>query len=298
MKESPLTPLQSDEELQIQSEKLKAIGQMTAGIVHDLNNIFHGILGYANAIQLSLVNNNPVREHVKQIMEIAELGKKLVSQVLAFSRKTPVLCEPVDVHSVLENVVMLCAHGIDKMITIKKQLTADSFCVNGNRAHLESAFLNLMINARDAMPRGGVISVTTQTVVLDVNSIEQPVSSFSPGSYIHVSLSDSGTGMDSDVLSHIFETFFTTKEKGKGTGLGLSRVKECIELHKGHIQVISELGKGTNIEVYLPLIETIRFPASKEVPSHPEGAVSIVAEVLTCKKKYAKTIKTIPIKED
>jgi signal transduction histidine kinase len=193
---------------------------------------------------------------------------------------------------------MLCEHGIDKKITIRKQLNADSFCANGNRSHLESAFLNLMINARDAMPQGGVISVITQTVVLGENSIEQPVSSCGPGSYLHVSLSDTGTGMDSAVLSHIFEPFFTTKEKGKGTGLGLSRVKECIELHKGHIQVISELGKGTSIEIYLPLIETIQFPASKKVPACPEGAVSIVAEVLTCKKTYAKTIKTIPIKED
>jgi signal transduction histidine kinase len=185
MIEYPSTPVQPDENSQnkLQSEKLKALGQLTAGIVHDLNNIFHGILGYADAIQLTLVNNAPVREHVKQIIEIAGMGKKLVGQVLTFSRKTQALCEPVDIHSVLENVIMLCEHGINKKITIRKQLSADSFCVNGNRSYLESAFLNLMINARDAMPHGGVISVITRIAVCGENSIEQPVSLCSP-SYI------------------------------------------------------------------------------------------------------------------
>jgi PAS domain S-box-containing protein len=231
-----------------QSQKLEALGTLAGGIAHDFNNLLASILGYASLAKTDLHPDNPVYQHV-DIIETASLrASELTQQLLAFARGGKYDAKPTDVNAIVREVVALLSRIIEKNITIV--LAADT---NLRRAicdagQIQQAILNICINGRDAMPRGGRLTITTANVHLEIKDVQFFVD-VPPGDYVRVSVSDTGMGMDRETRERLFEPFFTTKEKG--TGLGLALAYGIIKKHGGFIQVFSEPGKGSTFEVNL-----------------------------------------------
>jgi PAS domain S-box-containing protein len=231
-----------------QSQKLEALGTLAGGIAHDFNNLLASILGYASLAKTDLHPDNPVYQHV-DIIETASLrASELTQQLLAFARGGKYDAKPTDVNAIVREVVALLSRIIEKNITIV--LAADTnlrraICDSGQ---IQQAILNICINGRDAMPRGGRLTITTANVHLEIKDVQFFVD-VPPGDYVRISVSDTGMGMDRETRERLFEPFFTTKEKG--TGLGLALAYGIIKKHGGFIQVFSEPGKGSTFEVNL-----------------------------------------------
>jgi PAS domain S-box-containing protein len=231
-----------------QSQKLEALGTLAGGIAHDFNNLLASILGYASLAKTDLHPDHPVYQHV-DIIETASLrASELTQQLLAFAKGGKYDAKPTDVNSIVREVVALLSRIIEKNITIV--LAADSglrraICDAGQ---IQQAIMNICINGRDAMPRGGTLTVRTENVHLEIKDVQFFVD-VPPGDYVRISVSDTGMGMDRETRERLFEPFFTTKEKG--TGLGLALAYGIIKKHGGFIQVLSEPGKGSTFEVNL-----------------------------------------------
>jgi len=233
--------------------KMEAVGQLAGGIAHDFNNQLAGMLGYADMLA-SLVKDNPdVVKYANNIIKTAERAADLTSQLLAFSRKGKYQETVIDIHRIVEEVSHLLEHSIDKKIKIKKQLTADPSTTKGDPTQLQNVVLNIALNAKDAMPMGGEIRFTSTTKYIKKIDCNGDFKDLKSGQFICLTISDTGTGMDEEVLSHIFEPFFTTKELGKGTGMGLAAVYGTIKNHRGAICVKSAPDKGTRFQLYLPV---------------------------------------------
>jgi PAS domain S-box-containing protein len=243
--------LRSSEERLFQAEKMSAIGKLAGGVAHDFNNQLAGILGYAELLMDDLMDED-LRSYAKNIMTAADRAANLTKQLLAFSRKGKYLTVTVDIHKIIAETVALLEHSIDKRTEIRKDLQANPHFVIGDPTQLQNAMLNLAVNARDAMPNGGELTFATSVVSL---AADPAVPDLQPGRHVQILVSDTGSGMDDMVMKHLFEPFFTTKEKG--TGLGLASVHGAIRNHHGSIRVESEVGKGTNIYVFLPLQEGV-----------------------------------------
>jgi len=237
-----------------QAEKLTAIGQLAGGVAHDFNNQLAAILGYAEILQTRLEDVN-LNRYAVNILTAARRSADLVKQLLAFGRKGKYRNVRVDVHEVLREVVEILQRSIDKRIRIDTQLHARPSVIRGDPSQVQSALLNLALNARDSMPEGGELVFTTEVVDLDEAFCRADAGELQPGRYLKTSLVDSGCGMSPEVLKHCFEPFFTTKEVGKGTGLGLASVYGTVRSHHGTIEIRSEEGHGTIVRVYLPLVE-------------------------------------------
>lgn len=234
-----------------QSQKLGAMGRLAGGMAHDFNNIITGIAGHAQLIRARAeragVSPDPSIGH---IISAAGNAGDLVGQLMAFARRERTQTSRLDVNTAVAGAVQLMSHSLGDTIRVQTELLADRPMVAGDNAQLQSALLNLGLNARDAMPDGGTLTFATS--IVDRGPGELPPE-LKPGSYVRIQVRDTGEGMPTEVREHIFEPFFTTKQPGKGTGLGLASVWGCVHAHGGWIDVHSEPGAGTVFTLLLPL---------------------------------------------
>lgn len=236
-----------------QSQRMEVLGQLAGGVAHDFNNILTAIMGSAELLLANLEAGSRNHMFSEEILNAATRAAELTRHLLAFSRKGQMRRNLIHVHPIIEEVIRLLARSIDKKIELKKELNADPDTLIGDTVLLQSAVLNMAVNARDAMPEGGVICFSTKIVPLDSEFFSNHALELTPGDYLQLSVSDNGEGMGEKIRQRLFEPYFTTKPAGKGTGLGLAAVYGCVKSHKGHIQVFSELGKGSVFKMYLPV---------------------------------------------
>jgi two-component system cell cycle sensor histidine kinase/response regulator CckA len=232
-----------------QSQKLEALGKLAGGVAHDFNNLLASILGYASLAKTDLAEDDPLYRHV-DIIETASLrASELTQQLLAFARGGKYDAKPNDANAIVREVAALLSRTVDKSIELNLETERNLRPVICDSGQIQQAILNTCINGRDAMPRGGSLTIRTANVHLEVKDVQYFVD-VPPGDYMRITVSDTGIGMDRQTQQHMFEPFFTTKEKG--TGLGLSLLYGIIKKHNGFIQVYSEPGKGSTFEINLP----------------------------------------------
>ncbi|HET6419279.1 MAG TPA: PAS domain S-box protein [Geobacteraceae bacterium] len=239
------------EEQLLHAQKMEAVGELAGGIAHDFNNILTTIIGYVFILE-NKIEDESLKKHVAQISFSAQRAATLVSKLLAFSRKQIICLQPVRINDTINTSVKLLSRVIREDVEIRTELKDEDIVVLGDEGQLEQVIMNLVTNARDAMPSGGVLTIKTCMRSLD-GEFTRAHGYGEPGAYGLISFADTGVGMDEKTRERIFEPFFTTKEVGKGTGLGLSVVYGIIKQHSGYIDVSSEPGKGSTFYVYLPL---------------------------------------------
>ena len=236
-----------------QTQKMDVIGQLAGGIAHDFNNMLTAILGSAELLARNIRDDAAAMKLLGNIQKAAGRSADLTGQLLAFSRKAEKNAVQTCINTTIHEVISLLERTVDKNISLEKKLVATNACVIGDPTLLQNALLNLGVNARDAMPEGGIVTFTTANVELDAGYCQSSVFAITPGPYIEISVSDTGTGMTKEIIEHVFEPFFTTKEIGKGTGLGLAAVYGTVTDHHGCINIFSEPGIGTIFKLYLPV---------------------------------------------
>jgi PAS domain S-box-containing protein len=239
------------EEVLRQSQKMEAVGQLTGGIAHDFNNMLAVVIGGLNLLSRQLARGHTdVSRYIDAAMEGATRAAALTQRLLAFSRQQPLSPEPLDPNALVEGMTELLTRTLGEAVQVRTALDPDLWSTQADRVQLESAILNLAVNARDAMPDGGSLSIETRNATVDANAARE--FDLTPGDYVVISVSDTGEGMDRETIEHAFDPFFTTKAVGKGTGLGLSQVFGFVRQSGGHVKIYSELGHGTTIRIYLP----------------------------------------------
>ncbi|MCX5817958.1 MAG: PAS domain S-box protein [Proteobacteria bacterium] len=236
-----------------QAQKVEAIGQLAGGIAHDFNNILTVLTGYGSLLQMKMDKNNPLRIYVDQMLSASQKASSLTQSLLTFSRQQPITLRPVNINTVIGGTEKLLKRLLTEDIALKVSLTPDAITIMADATQVDQILFNLATNARDAMKKGGVLSVETKRIILD-HEFRQAHGFGEPGQYALLSVSDTGMGMDETTREKIFDPFFTTKEVGKGTGLGLSTVYGIVKQHGGYINVYSELNVGTVFRIYLPAI--------------------------------------------
>ncbi len=260
-----------------QSQKLEALGTLAGGIAHDFNNLLASILGYASLAKTDMSEDNPLYRHV-DIIEMASLrASELTQQLLAFARGGKCDAKPNDVNIIVREVAALLSRTLDKSIVLNLEAVQNLPSVLCDAGQLQQAILNTCINGRDAMPRGGTLTIRTTNIHLEIKDVQHFVD-VSPGDYVRIAVSDTGVGMDRQTQQHIFEPFFTTKEKG--TGLGLSLVYGIIKKHHGFIQVFSEAGKGSTFEINLPACsaEEVCVKKGEDMELHRGGGTVLIVD--------------------
>ncbi len=258
----------SEEELR-HSQKMEAVGRLAGGVAHDFNNLLTAIIGYAELIATRTSSNSLAKQNAELIGKAGEQAAALTRQLLAFSRKQILQPKVIDLNTLVVEMEKLLRRVIGERFDLQSHPNAKNGRVKADPSQLEQVVLNLGVNARDAMPRGGKLIIRTENVTLDRNTAPQIASSLRPGDYVVLSVTDTGAGMDAETMSHIFEPFFTTKGPGKGTGLGLATVYGIVRQTGGGISVESELGKGTTFQIYLPQ-ESRPVEISRSLPAPVE----------------------------
>jgi signal transduction histidine kinase/HAMP domain-containing protein len=251
-----------------QSQKLDAIGQLTGGVAHDFNNLLTVIIGSAEALAESLAESPQLAGLAKRIDDTATRGADLTRQLLAFARRQPLEPKVTDVNALIVQAAALLKPTLGEHIEIESALAGDAWPAMVDPPQLSTALVNLAVNARDAMPEGGKLTIETDNVVLD-DSYASANDDVRPGRYVMIAVSDSGTGIPESIRDKVFEPFFTTKDVGKGTGLGLSMVYGFLKQSRGHIKIYSEEGHGTTIKLYLPRADAARDAAAEPAPAAP-----------------------------
>ena len=237
---------------------------MSSGVAHDFNNLLGGIMGHAELLKMNLDPESPLMRHPEVIISSCEKAADLTRQLLSFARKAPVELQKIDLNTFLKQVVGLMDRTIDRRIEIVTKIPEEPAFISGDRNQLENALLNIAINARDAMPEGGHLCISTETVDLKKAALPDEHGEVAEGAYVRIIFADTGTGMSKEIRDHIFEPFFTTKEVGKGTGLGLASVYGCVKQHNGYIAVDSQVGKGTQFNLYFPIAVSGGLAASQK----------------------------------
>lgn len=235
----------------LHSQKMESLGTLAGGIAHDFNNVLAIMLGYASMLTREPINREHLEKSAEAMTTAIQRGAGLVRQLLTFARKSDVAFEPVNVKGIVQEVAGMCSQTFPKTITFSAQLDATIPTIIADRNQLHLALLNLCVNARDAMPAGGTI--TLNATVVRGDDIRDQFRDASSASYIHITVSDTGVGIDPNTVARIFEPFFTTKEIGKGTGLGLAMVYGVVNSHRGFITVSSSVGLGTTFHLYFPV---------------------------------------------
>lgn len=259
-------------EAQLQAaQKMEAIGTLAGGIAHDFNNILQTIFGYTQIMLMGKRSQDPDYNNLVAMENAAQRASDLTKRLLIFGRKVESNLRPLDLNQEVEQVYNMLERTLPKMIEVDLNLAPKIRVVNADPVQIEQVMLNLGVNARDAMPEGGKLTFKTENVALSEEFCRTNLGA-SPGEYALLTISDSGQGMDSDILEHIYEPFFTTKEAGKGTGLGLAMVYGIVKNHSGYITCDSRPGDGTTFRVYLPEIgEALEEPEKKEKDFPLEG---------------------------
>jgi len=264
--------LRESEQQMRQAEKMAAIGELAAGIAHNFNNLLTPILGNAEMLKSAEGITADQAAVVDEIIQAGLRASDLVHQLLAFARKGRLNGGPVDMHQVVREVTGLLRCTVDRRIDIRLNLRTESTRVIGDAPQLQSALLNLGLNARDAMPAGGNLTFTLEPATVDESDDRHRRTQIKPGRYLHLAVADTGVGMNEQVQAHLFEPFFTTKAPGIGTGLGLASVYGCIKGHEGGIEVQSAPGQGTTFHLYLPAAGAPE-PAAAEAAKAPPAAL-------------------------
>jgi PAS domain S-box-containing protein len=261
---------QRAEALLHQAQKMEVVGQLTGGLAHDFNNLLMIIGGNLDLIR-GRISDHHVVKRLDQVLTAVQRGAKLTQQLLAFSRIQTLSPTSFCLNVLLPDIEMLIQRAVGSEIQVSFHLDESLWFCRADPNQLESAILNLAINARDAMPKGGSLTVTTENRMLDEAAIAL-LGDVAPGRYVVVTLTDTGTGMPQDVVARVFEPFFTTKDVGKGSGLGLSQVYGFARQSGGHVAVQSEVGKGTSVHLYLPWTEPVQAHIPKVVEERPPEA--------------------------
>ncbi|OPA89246.1 hybrid sensor histidine kinase/response regulator [Pseudomonas fluorescens] len=258
-----------------QSQKLEAIGGLTGGVAHDFNNLLQVIAGNLHLLARHEPDNAQVQRRVTAAIAAVDRGAKLSSQLLAFARRQPLSPAVYNPQRIYAGLGELLQRALGETIHIDVQLSPDSWCINVDRNQLENALLNLAINARDAMNGEGVIRITGENVIL--NPDDCAGKSIKPGEYVRLAVTDTGVGMPVAVLKRAFEPFFTTKREGQGTGLGLSMVFGFVRQSGGHVDMWSEEGKGSVVQMYFPhSLEPESLDTDSELALHSGGQETIL----------------------
>ncbi len=260
-----ITEQKALEEQLRQSQKMEAIGLLAGGIAHDFNNLLTIINGYSGIILSEVDRFNPVFEKVRQIMAAGERAASLTRQLLAFSRKQVLSPEVIGINNLISRMEMLLRRLIGEDIDLVMLYSDQLKSVKADQGQIEQVIMNLVVNARDAMPTGGCLTFETKNLLIDEHHAAFHTD-IEPGDYVMIRISDTGMGMSEKIRDQIFDPFFTTKEPGKGTGLGLSTVYGIVRQSRGLIQVSSEAGKGTAFEIYLPALDETNVSAARNTP--------------------------------
>jgi len=256
------------EEQFIEAQKMEGIGQLAGGIAHDFNNILSVIIGYSDLITSDVSKDSPLHNYAEEIRQATRRAAGLTQQLLVFSRKQTVQAVVLDLNEVVESMEKMLRRLIDENVEMtiapKKQIGR----IKTDSGYVGQVLMNLIVNARDAMPNGGKITIATENVTLDASYAKAHAGSV-PGDYVMLSVSDTGCGMTEEVKAHVFTAFFTTKPPGKGTGLGLSTCQTIMQHCGGHIDVSSKVDKGTTFRFYFPQVDQPLEVASRSILTGP-----------------------------
>jgi len=253
------TALRQSEEQLRQVQKIEAVGRLAAGVAHDFNNILTAIMGHSELLLRQLDAGDPRRKNAEQIEKVAHLAAGLTRQLLIFSRKQVIEPRVLNLNAVILDIKKMLRRLIGENIEFCTLLDPAAGHIKADPGQIEQVIMNLAVNARDAMPKGGKLTVTTANTTLDKNHLKN-FPDMGAGDYVMLAIADTGTGMSEEVKAHLFEPFFTTKPPGTGTGLGLATCFGIVKQNTGHINVHSELGSGTTFKIYFPQVQSAIEP--------------------------------------
>ncbi len=276
-----------------QSQKMEALGRLAGGISHDFNNLLTEIIGHSDLLQMQWDKEDKGYQSIEAIKMAGERAAQLTSHLLAFSRRQVLKRKILRINAIVEEAQKMLNRLIGEDVDLLTYLDPDAKCIEADRGQLEQVILNLVVNARHAMPEGGKLTIATEKLTVDGYDASQ-MNDARPGEFICLSVRDTGCGMDENTRKHIFDPFFTTRDKNKGTGLGLSVVYGIVKQHGGWIDVISELGQGTVFRIFLPISDvemqefTDEMPVLKDLQGH--GQKILVVEDEEGVRKFVKMI--------
>lgn len=275
----------------LHAQKLEAVGRLAGGVAHDFNNLLTAIIGYGQLVQTALGPNHPLRSEIKEILDAGTRAASLTSQLLAFSSRQKHVPRNIDLTETIGNLIKMLHRIIGEDIDLSFHTSPNIHQVFADPGQIEQVIMNLVINARDAMPSGGRLIIEAHNVILDEVYCRDHVWA-KPGEYARISVTDTGVGMDTETRRHIFEPFFTTKESGKGTGLGLAVVYGIVKQHDGLIHVYSELGHGTTFKLYFKAQPVVLQDEATEAQSTLRGGdeTILVAEDEETLRELARSI--------
>jgi two-component system, cell cycle sensor histidine kinase and response regulator CckA len=259
----------------LQAQKMEAVGTLAGGVAHDFNNILQVVLGYSDLILSDEHFPEQFKNDLEKVNQAARNGADLVSRLLMFSRKSEINPLPINLNRRIEQLQKMLSRTLPKMIEIELVLPDDLSSVHADPTQVDQILMNLAVNARDAMPEGGTLTIQTENVTLDEEYAKTHLDA-KPGHYVLLSVSDTGQGMDKETLQHIFEPFFTTKGPGEGTGLGLAMVYGIVKQHGAHIMCYSEPGKGTAFRMYFPALVSDEESLEIETKQLPRGGAETI----------------------